>query len=313
MIYFIINPNSKTGRGAKVWNRTKKLLEEWKVPYQAFLTEYEGHAVLLTRKLCAAHPGKKTIVIVGGDGTVNEVLNGLSSLEQITLGYLPAGSSNDLARAMKLPDDPNKALQRILRPKNFRYLDYGTVLCERIENGSLRKLQRRFLVSAGLGYDAEVCRGALHSGLKQTLNRFGLGKLTYLALAVANIIKNQPADLVIQRESEPPQSLERVFFLAVMNQVCEGGGFQMAPAANPEDGWLDICIVYGRKKWQAALYFPLIYFGLHTKLPGIRMFRCKKLKIHSDKPCMVHTDGELDRKFTEVTVNCINGKLRMIA
>ena len=123
MYYFIINPHSRSGYGFKVWKRIEKLLKLECVEYRAFLTERPGQAAEYADQLTKGCQEPRIIVVVGGDGTVNEVLDGLSFCNTITLGYIPTGSGNDLARSLRLPRSPRKCLKKVLRPKYHKLMD----------------------------------------------------------------------------------------------------------------------------------------------------------------------------------------------
>ena len=81
----------------------------------------------MVEKICRKYDGIKTIVVLGGDGTLNEVINGIENFDDVTLGYIPSGSSNDLARSLKIPRKPKKSLEMVLRPSRYIYLDYGEI------------------------------------------------------------------------------------------------------------------------------------------------------------------------------------------
>ena len=124
MYIFIVNPNSRSGMGSRIWNTVEPVLNERNIRYRVFFTKYQCHAVKLVREITSdgqAH----TIIILGGDGTVNEAVNGIADLSKITLGYIPTGSSNDFARSLRLPTDPLAALDNILRPSRYLSVPIG--------------------------------------------------------------------------------------------------------------------------------------------------------------------------------------------
>jgi diacylglycerol kinase family enzyme len=127
MYHFIINPKSSSGKGIKYWRTVKSELDNKLVSYTATFTRYPGHATEIARQICESNADIKNIVILGGDGTVNEVINGIQNYKEVLLGYIPSGSSNDLARSLKIPKDPLKALSNILKPTKFKYLDHGMI------------------------------------------------------------------------------------------------------------------------------------------------------------------------------------------
>lgn len=107
MYYFIINPNSSSGKGLLIWKSIEPVLKERNVDYHPFFTKDRESTAHLVKRLCT-EKATATIVAVGGDGTVNDVLNGLANFENITFGYIPSGSGNDLARGLHLETDPEK-------------------------------------------------------------------------------------------------------------------------------------------------------------------------------------------------------------
>ena len=115
MYYFIVNPGSRSGRGKAVWQIVEGILEREKVEYRVFFTAYRYHATKLAREI-TSQKEKLTLVTVGGDGTVNEVVDGIQDFSRVTFGYIPTGSSNDFARSLRLPSAPEAALYNIQIP-----------------------------------------------------------------------------------------------------------------------------------------------------------------------------------------------------
>lgn len=127
MYHFIINPKSRTGTGLKVWHIVQAAVDEKKVEYTHHFTHHEFHATKIAENICSTYSGIKNIIVLGGDGTVNEVINGIDNYNEVILGYIPSGSSNDLARSLKISKDPLVVLDRILAGKHFEYVDHGIV------------------------------------------------------------------------------------------------------------------------------------------------------------------------------------------
>lgn len=234
MYYFIINPNSSSGKGLLIWKSIEPVLKERNVDYHPFFTKDRESTAHLVKRLCT-EKAPATIVAVGGDGTVNDVLNGLSNFENITFGYIPSGSGNDLARGLHLETDPEKALERILSPTRTESLRIGSV--------SAPAFSRRFLVSSGLGFDAAVCEGALHSRFKKFLNQLHLGKLTYTGIALKELFLSHCPKAKLILDKATVVEVPAMFFTAAMNLPYEGGGFQFCPKADPKDDRLDLILV----------------------------------------------------------------------
>ena len=306
MYYFIVNTRSKTGKAGRIWKKVESELKKKKIEYRAYLTEYAGHASVLADRICEENDGVKRIVVVGGDGTVNEVINGIADYNQVLLGYIPSGSSNDLARGLGISSDPLTALKHILHSGSCRYIDNGQV------DFFDENPPRRFAVSSGIGFDASVCKEALHSGMKAVLNRAGFGKLTYAGIAVKQILSSPRLELQVTYNDSRRVRYRNAFFLAAMNQKYEGGGLPMAPGADPADGMLSVCVVHGLPKWKICVLFPLIFFGKHVLARGVDMINCTSAEIRSQKYTNVHTDGEVGIPRNHIRISLYPDKLRMM-
>ncbi|WP_343209772.1 diacylglycerol/lipid kinase family protein [Anaerolentibacter hominis] len=303
MYHFIINPRSRTGKGQEVWESVKQLLDQKGIAYTHHFTHYEFHAVKIAGDLCRRYPEEKTIVIVGGDGTVNEVINGIETYEDVILGYIPSGSSNDYARSLSIPKDPAKALEHILAGR-IVWIDHGIIQTDR--------KTRRYAGSAGMGYDAAICKANLSSPAKKLLNKLHLGKLSYMCLSLKVLLKYKPVDIRLRVDHGPWTRYQDVLFVSPMNQPYEGGGFKMAPHADMSDGKLSACIIYQMPKWKAMLLLPLAFSGRHMGVKGTGEVHGARIEIAADEPLITHADGEyvgcIDHAVFQVTPR----KIRMI-
>lgn len=303
MYHFIVNPNARSGLGKETWAIIEPVLVERNIDYQIYETKYQRHATAITRKITAKE-GPHNIVVLGGDGTVNEVVNGISHLAEVTLGYIPIGSSNDFARGFKLPKDILKALDSILTPTGFAYMDVGF-----ITYGENKK--RRFGVSSGLGFDAGVCHEIMISKFKTFFNKIKLGKLGYTAVALSQLIKAKPASMDITIDGHTTH-YDRVLFAAAMNHKYEGGGFMFAPKADPCDGALDFIVVNDISKPYVLCLLPLAFKGLHTFSKKISLTRGKTATFKSNLSLPIHTDGEPVFLHKELNIGMEEKKLRVI-
>lgn len=284
MYYFIINPQSRSRKGMAIWGQVQRELRTRKVSYRFYFTKYRGHARKLASQVSALLSQEDILAVIGGDGTVNEVINGLSYPVRFSIGYIPTGSGNDFARSMGIPTETIHALELILDPIQHNKIDLGCICCGR------RK--RLFCVSTGIGYDAAICNEALGSPLKRLLNKIHLGKLTYAALAIKQLLFFKPCDMELLLDDCRTVTLKNVYFAAAMNQQYEGGGFQFCPDADATDGCLDVIAAADLQKWKVLSIFPIAYAGKHTGIKGIHILRCKKIHIKSKQKRHIHADGE---------------------
>lgn len=287
MYHIIINPASRSGKGMRIWNRLVPVLAEYQVSYRAHFTKGSGSASTITAQLFAASPEAISLVILGGDGTFNEVLQGIGDFSRLTVGYIPTGSSNDLARDLQLITDPVPALLHILRGSRIRQIDLGEL---RWQNTGY---PRYFSVSCGIGFDAAVCEEALSSPIKDFFNLCGLGKLTYTGIALKQLIASKSVSCQISIDDAPPIHLPRFLFIASMIHKYEGGGFMFCPQADCADSLLDICIARNISPLKALRILPTAYNGKHTQFPEITITKASSIHIHTSEPLWVHTDGEV--------------------
>lgn len=282
MYYFIVNPVSRSGHGLEVWKQTENTLKKRKIAYKALFTKCSGHATELTQKITKEF-SSGTIVAIGGDGTINEVLNGLPKTHDFALSFIPVGSGNDFARGMTLPNDPQESLERILSKDAPMFMDTGCI--------QTPKRKGRFAISASIGYDAEVCYDATHSNMKKFLNKLHLGKLVYAYSAVKLLFSFRPSPMDVELDGKKLH-YDKAYLIAAMNLQYEGGGFHFCPGASCHDDILDFLVVHSLPKLAVLFLFPTAYFAKHTLFPGIEIVKGKEMKVKSGIAYKLHQDGE---------------------
>lgn len=306
MYYFIVNPNSRSGAGLTIWRDLREELKARRVVHKVYFTQCVGHAKELAAKISRLGSPKNpaTLVAVGGDGTICEVLTGITDLRNVILGFIPTGSGNDFCRSMKLHQDPLRALNAILKKEHIRAMDVPYIVTDNFTS--------RFGISTGLGFDAAVCHTVQTSRFKKILNRIGLGKLIYVFVALRQILFMTPAPMTLYLDQNRRYSYHRVYFASVMNQKYEGGGFRFCPLAKSNDGILDVIVVEGIPKVKLLLCLPLAFFGKHTHIKGIHIFRCRSARLDSAVPLPLHTDGEIGGICGRITVGLEKNPIKVI-
>ncbi|MBR5967846.1 MAG: hypothetical protein IK001_04540 [Lachnospiraceae bacterium] len=349
--YFIVNPGSRTGKGRGLWQQLEARIKAGGIEYEVHTTMKGGDATEFAKKICAEHPEEKRIIMVGGDGTANEIVNGLSGYDSFELGYVPTGSSNDLARGFDIPQDSMAALVKVLMPKEVREVNHGLVEFLDKENeadtesrlpgeeaqavgvqaesgsgsqkagksgkepqaaGGADATERKFAVSSGVGYDADICYEALTSPLKSFLNKIGLGKMIYYILGIKLIFTNKRAAVKITVDGGAPITYKKLLFAAAMNTQYEGGGMPMGPGADPTDGKVTVCVVHDISKLKHMMLMSSILKGKHIKHKGVELITCDSMEIEADRPLVVHTDGEFAGKHSKIRFSCIPEKVKML-
>jgi len=274
---FIINQVSGNGKALRIWSNIEKVLLEKKVPYIYKITERSGHATTVVQQFL--NTNKVTnIVGIGGDGTIQEIVNALAGTN-VPLGVIPAGSGNDFARGLGIPKNYEKALNRILTEKP-KLIDLGLIDTT------------YFCTVVGIGIDGEVAKKANSSLLKKVLNYLHLGQLSYIASALNVLVHYKPKDITLVIDQKR-YNIPKVWLVAIANTPYYGGGLNICPEADCNDGLLDICIVHGMSKWELICTFPLTFTGKHLSSPSITLLKGKEIDVYSNSPLTVQAGGEI--------------------
>lgn len=309
IFHVVVNPAGASGRTGKIWRKLEPVFQKSGQTYEVHLSSREHGIGEICRKLEESCKEEWCLVTVGGDGSVNEAVNGLRHPGRVLFAHIPAGSGNDLVRDMNLPKNPGKIAERILERKVRRSCDIGEIRYE--DTGKTR----RFAVSCGIGFDAGICEMAGRSPCKAVLNKIGLGKLIYIVSAF-RVIRDQQcgsADLILQSHGEEHTvHYEHLLLLAGMNHQYEGGGFRFAPDADPDDGILNLCTADPEHNYAFYQAFPAVPFGKHYRFPYIHGLQAEQVEIRLSSPMWVHTDGETERKSDHIQLRFLEEKLRFL-
>ena len=271
-VHAIINPSAGGGRGARIWPRVRPILREAGWQLTESLTERRGHAVEL-----AAASSAHAIIAVGGDGTANEVANGILATRgprgagRATFGVVPVGTGSDFARAMGFPRDPIAAAGMLVGAR-ARPVDVGEV------NG------RYFLTIAGVGFDGEVARQV--NAWPKLLG----GTMMYVLGILKMLVTYNPVNVEITLDGSAHQ--ERLFLIAVGNTAWNAGGMWTVPAARPDDGVLDLVIAGPLTRLEMLGVLPKVYSGRHLAHPKVRQARATQIRVTGEVPLAIQADGE---------------------
>lgn len=306
MYHIIINPASRSGKGLKIWKeQIEPALLRGNVSYHPYFSRKSGDVARIAGEIMSSAEAPVSLIILGGDGTVNEALHGIPDPSVVTIGYIPTGSSNDLARDLGIPTVPTAALDLILNSGRRRSMDLGIVSYPDGET-------RHFAVSCGIGFDAAVCEEALRSRIKKFLNKLGLGKLTYLGIALKQLFATKAISAKLILDDQPPIDIGSILFTACMIHRFEGGGFMFCPDADATDGMLDLCAAGDLSKLFVLFALPTAFQGKHFRFRGITPYRAKQVTIETASPLWVQTDGEVTRKSSRITVSCRQNAFHII-
>ncbi len=281
--FFILNPNARNSGSLKEWETIRTILEEKGVDYQLLTTERPAHATELARGVLQEDP-EATIIAVGGDGTLHEVVNGIIGFPRATLGFIGAGSGNDYCRGARIPMNSVEAINNILSSApEIHQLDCGTFETTR---------QGFFAGSMGLGIDADVTEEVNDSTLKMKFNKMRLGKLAYLYTFFKSLwtFKHPNVEVTIDGVSE---TYKKVWMVNIANSPYFGGGILISPDAKMNDGLFHIFIVHSYSRLKIMFMFFSIIWGGQTKLRNTVYKTGKKISLKPDINSVIHADGEI--------------------
>lgn len=269
MYCIIVNPNAGKGKGRKNLKTALKLFSERGAEYSVFETTRAGEAKEFSERLTSS--GEKEIIVVGGDGTLHEVLNGLSDPSACRLGLIPSGTGNDFAAAAGLPSNAARAAEIILsgETKATDFLCVGGVRCMNV---------------GGLGMDVDVL-------VRCKKGRFVKGKIKYLLSLLQSLFTFKGYEIEI--ESGERRETHKALIAVACNGTQIGGGIRICPASVIDDGKIDVMAVECMGKAQIVKAFLCLMKGKVLDYPAAEHFLCERVKIVPSLPCTVQLDGEL--------------------
>lgn len=289
--HFIINFSAGSGNAKKKWEWIKKALQEKQIVYDVHPTAYKGHGEELAKEI-ATHiqtsqlVQSEAIVVVGGDGTLHEIMNGLTEFTNIQVGYIPAGSGNDFARGHKLPLSTPKTLAHLLQTK-----ENGSIVDVGMFHVAKKNESRQFVNNIGLGFDAEIVKYANHSTMKVLLNKLHIGFLVYVFSLFTVFFKFRPFSVTVSVDGEI-HTYDDALFVTVSNHAYFGGGVKILPNAVPTDGKFDVCVARKVSFTKLLFLFMAMKFEKHTSFREVNIFQGEHIGLQTTFPVEMHADGE---------------------
>lgn len=278
LLTVIVNPVAGNGRALNKWRRMEPFFPEAIVHF----TESPRHAVDIARDV-AKNPSAHLLVVIGGDGTVHEVIEGTKGAPWVEVVSVSAGSGNDFGRTFTSVTTPQKIQALLETSTPAHHMRVG-----RLHTSSQEVV---FINNAGYGFDAKVVFEVNRSRWKRRLNRFGLGKLAYYGVVIRELLTYEPSSLEIKVDGKE-YSFTDVWFVAVCNQPYFGGGMKISPHSNPADDVLETTVVSGISRWKLLVLFGTVFLGWHTKLAAVKQFSGRQFDLAAHAPLIGHADGE---------------------
>lgn len=290
----LYNPAAGGGRGAIRVREAEALLALQNIPVRLVPTQWPGHATDLVRELVAA--GEKTMLVLGGDGTLSEASQGALPVGDVTFGFLPGGTGNDFLRDFGITD-----------------LDDGV---ERIAAGRVQNVDAVHVAfgegdAAGERYSINVFATGFGARVADKTNRRFkfLGKAGYTAAVLTELVglRADPTRFIVDgKEIQGAYPM-----VAVCNSRHTGGGMMIAPDADPTDGQMDWFLMGDMSRTAFLRVFPRVFKGTHTDHPKVTMGRACVVRIEPDRPSPLLIDGEVIGS-TPAELRILPGALRVL-
>jgi len=280
----IINPTAARGVMRERWRAVEATLRAENFAFDFVFTERPWHAVELTR--AALTDGIERVVAVGGDGTLNEVANGMFDARgapinpNAALGVITSGTGGDFARTAGIPRDPVAAARQLARITQTRAIDLGEMIFTR--DG--KEARRLFVNIAGIGFDAEVIERT-ERGSKR-----GGGTLPYYSALVTTIWNYRNKRVVVQVDAQRVEG--KMNAVVVCNGKFFGGGMQISPNSNPDDGILDVIILGDLGRFEVVMNTPRLYNGTILEHPKVTEYHARTIVVEPAERMLIEADGE---------------------
>jgi YegS/Rv2252/BmrU family lipid kinase len=290
----VVNPAAGGGRTDRVWPRLRDALTRAGLDFEWVATRAAGDGVGLARE--GVRSGHDLVVAVGGDGTVNEVVNGVTDQDGMplaTAGAVPTGRGRDACRNFGVPTRMPEAVAALVAGAEMMF-DLGVATW-----ASGRR--RYFLGAAGAGFDAAVAARAASVGAR--------GTLPYLFAVLATVRASRPSHATLAADGATVWRAPLTAAI-VANARHFGGGMRIAPHADPADGVLDLVLLGALGRAEMIRWLPTIYWGGHLANPRVTTRRASRITVDAPTPLPTQLDGEVEAT-TPISITVAPRALRL--
>jgi diacylglycerol kinase (ATP) len=280
MRVFLVNPASANGATGRRWAELERRAAALGLEGETMVSERPGHLSELAPEAVAG--GATSLVVVGGDGTVHEVVDGVVGAgvgDRVELGMIPLGTGRDFARSLRIPRRFEDAVE-VARAGRLRTVDVGRATYA----GPAGEACAHFANFAGAGIS-----GGIAARANRTTKALG-GKVSFLWATVAVFSRWQPSEMTITIDGVERRA--RLLEALAMNGDYTAGGMWVAPEASLEDGSFDVVLIGDFSKAEFATTFPKIYRGRHVTHAKVEIVRARELRVDAAEPLPIVLDGE---------------------
>ncbi|HST15973.1 MAG TPA: diacylglycerol kinase family protein [Gaiellaceae bacterium] len=274
---FLVNPASGNGGTGKRWPELAHRAAQLGLTGETLLSERPGHLIELARDAVAG--GATLVVAVGGDGTLNEVVNGVAGRD-VDLATIPLGTGMDFGRTYGIPTRLDDAV-RVALDGDVRTIDAGRVT---YRTWAGEPAERYFANVASVGMSGAVAQRA--NGMSKALG----GKVTFFYALTRVFLEWQNTEVTVRLDDAERHG--RMHDVIVANGVWHGGGMKLAPDAAPDDGQFDVVLIGDVSKADFLTTAPKIYKGKHVHHPKVEVLRSKRVEVDAPVQLPIELEGE---------------------
>lgn len=278
MLHIIVNERAGNGRAKQVVANVTSTLKR---SYKLYQTIGPRHATALI-DLIAQNEGDQLCIVIGGDGTIHEAIQGAVHHSNIIIGVMNGGSGNDFGRGFSVFKTASE-IELFLSNPVITKEDTGVLFTNS---------QHTFMNNVGYGVDAKIVYEVNKTPLKNWLNRINLGRLTYIIILLKEVMTFKPFDVVVEYETKR-KVYKDVWITTISNQPFIGGGMKISPYSRTDDGRFELTIVENLTRLKLLFLFGTIFKGKHLNFKKyVSQISAEAFTIHYSEAVQGHADGE---------------------
>lgn len=293
-LQLFLNPVAGKGQAIKAYRRLIFLLKQKKIAYQTTVSQRPGEFINLAQHYGdQKHDSNEFLIVIGGDGSLNQVLNGIkhSAHPDTPLTYLPAGSGNDFARAAGLTPNVQQLVENLMQGPQIEKIDCGSYR----EEG--KPETHYFVNNLGIGFDGNLVHRSNTEALKERLDRINLGHIIYVINGFLALVDQDTFTVTVKSKNRAVRFGD-AYFVTTTNHPYFGGGIAIMPKANLHSHKLDTVIVEKTNVFSFLYLFAKVFTnGSHVGDPHFHYVEADEIVVKTHKPELAQLDGEdLPRK-----------------
>ena len=303
----LINPAAGGGNGQVIGDKIISLLQKNQLAFTSYWSEYPQHEASIVAELLptlltwsddASVDVYPLLLVIGGDGTLHQVVNHIQSAQaNIPIAYIPAGSGNDFARAVGLPKEIKKIFWKIVKQKEPRALNILTY------EEKIKEQQGIALNNIGIGLDAAIVQTTNQSTTKQRFNKWRLNSLSYLVAIFSTLFTQKGFPILVESNGQT-LNYPKAFLCTTTNHPYFGGGINIAPMADITKPTFDFVLVERIAFYKIIWLILLLFQKKHPRSKYFHHISTTNLRIVSTTPQPMHVDGEsLDKEAYDLFIS----------